>query len=89
MDSIYEVLVSKSVQRAIQRESQAVVRKKKERILRLLAEDPFYLPPRYEKLSEDTNLYSRRVNVQHRVVYKVDKQRQQVVVIGVRSHYER
>ena len=86
---MYQVIVKKSVQRALTRESQAVTRKKIERILHLLAEDPFYVPPRYEKLSEDTDLYSRRVNVQHRVVYKVNKQRQEVIILGVRSHYER
>lgn len=85
---MYRLMITKAARRDMTRESQASVRKKIDRILDLLAQNPFQSPPRYEKLAEDADLYSRRVNVQHRIVYKVDKQRQVVDVLAVRSHYE-
>ncbi|WP_196246331.1 Txe/YoeB family addiction module toxin [Lacticaseibacillus zhaodongensis] len=85
---MYTVNISKTADRDLRRESQMSVRKKIERVIAILAENPFQAPPRYEKLAEDVDLYSRRVNVQHRVVYKVDKERRLVHVLAVRSHYE-
>lgn len=85
---MYVVQMNRGVRRALAKESQNAVRKKIERLLCLLAENPFQTPPRYEKLGEAADLYSRRINVQHRLVYQVDKAAQVVTVIAVRSHYE-
>jgi toxin YoeB len=58
-------------------------------LLDMLAEDPFTTPPRYEKLVGNlSGFYSRRINIQHRLVYSVDKEHRVVHVLRMWSHYE-
>lgn len=58
-------------------------------LCKILSEDPFRNPPPYEKLVGDLNgFYSRRINVQHRLVYEVDKESHIVYVLRMWSHYE-
>lgn len=53
-----------------------------------LENDPLFTPPPYEKLSGDMRgLYSRRINVQHRLVYAVDEETRTVRVLRMWSHY--
>ena len=57
--------------------------------LALLAEDPFGTPPPFEKLIGDlTGAYSRRINIQHRLVYQVLEDEQVVKVLRLWTHYE-
>lgn len=59
-------------------------------LLILLSENPFQAPPSYEKLVGDLNgYYSRRINIQHRLVYRVDSQKHIVIVQSMWSHHER
>ncbi len=54
----------------------------------ILEKDPFQSPPPFEKLSGDLKgCYSRRINVQHRLVYQVDEQTRTVRVLRMWSHY--
>ncbi len=65
------------------------LRPKAVELLRLIAEDPFKNPPTYEKLSGDlTGAYSRRINVQHRLVYQVYEDERIVKVLRMWTHYE-
>ena len=65
------------------------MRPKVEKLLDLLAEDPFGSPPPFEKLVGDLNgAYSRRINIQHRLVYQVLEQDRLVKIIRMWSHYE-
>ena len=65
------------------------LRPKAEDLLELLNEDPFRRPPAYEKLVGDLDgAYSRRINIQHRLVYQVLKSDRVVKVIRMWSHYE-
>ena len=58
-------------------------------LLKLLAEDPFATPPNYEALVGDlTGAYSRRINIQHRLVYQVLDQERVVKVLRMWTHYE-
>lgn len=58
-------------------------------ILGILEQNPFQNPPPYEKLVGDlVGFYSRRINIQHRVVYKVYKKEKIVQVIRMWTHYE-
>jgi toxin YoeB len=67
----------------------AGLRPKAEALLALLAEDPFRNPPPYEKLVGDLNgAYSRRINVQHRLVYQVLRPERVVKVLRLWTHYE-
>ena len=58
-------------------------------LLALIAEDPFRRPPPFEKLIGDlAGAYSRRINIQHRLVYQVLENESVVKVIRLWSHYE-
>ena len=58
-------------------------------LCKILAENPFQNPPPYERLVGDlSGSYSRRINVQHRLVYEVDKEKRVVYVLRMWSHYE-
>jgi Txe/YoeB family toxin of toxin-antitoxin system len=58
-------------------------------LLELLERDPFETPPRYEKLVGDLDgAYSRRINIQHRLVYQVLADEKVVKVIRMWTHYE-
>ncbi len=67
----------------------AGLRLQAERLLAMLARNPFANPPPYEKLVGDLEgAYSRRVNIQHRLVYQVYKAERVVKVIRLWTHYE-
>lgn len=58
-------------------------------LLALLEKDPFQTPPRYEKLIGNLKgAYSRRINIQHRLVCQIYKSARTVKVIRMWSHYE-
>lgn len=58
-------------------------------LLKVLELNPFQTSPRYEKLVGDlTGAYSRRINIQHRLVYQVLEDRRIVKVIRMWTHYE-
>ncbi len=59
------------------------------RLLEILKENPFQNPPAYEKLVGDlTGAYSRRINIQHRLVYQIIEDSMTVKVIRMWTHYE-
>lgn len=57
-------------------------------LVALLEDNPFTSPPSYEKLLGFENVYSRRINVQYRLIYEVRKEEQKVVIIRMWTHYE-
>lgn len=62
---------------------------KVKKLLNLIAKNPFQNPPNYEKLVGDLQgYYSRRINLQHRLVYKVHKDINTVVIHSMWSHYD-
>jgi len=62
---------------------------KAELLLRIISDNPFQNPPPYEKLVGDLRgAYSRRINIQHRLVYEVLHDEKIVKVIRMWSHYE-
>jgi len=62
---------------------------KAEPLLDVLREDPFQSPPPYEKLVGDlAGAYSRRINIQHRLVYQVLEKERVVKVLRMWTHYE-
>ena len=62
---------------------------KTQELLDVLTADPFQNPPPFEKLVGDLDgAYSRRINIQHRMVYEVFKKEQTVRVLRMWSHYE-
>jgi len=62
---------------------------KTQELLTLLARDPFQNPPPFEKLVGDlAGAYSRRINIQHRIVYEVFLEEKTVRVLRMWTHYE-
>ena len=69
--------------------SASSLRDKAEELLEILREDPFRNPPRFEKLVGDlAGAYSRRINIQHRLVYQLLEEERTVKVLRVWTHYE-
>nr|AEA09228.1 addiction module toxin [uncultured Acidobacteriota bacterium] len=67
----------------------AGLRHKAEELLLILARNPFEQPPRFEKLLGDLKgAYSRRINIQHRLVYQVIEESRVVKVLRMWTHYE-
>ena len=67
----------------------ANLRSKAEELLEIVKADPFRNPPRYEKLVGDlAGAYSRRINIQHRLVYQVLEEERVVKVLRMWTHYE-
>jgi len=67
----------------------ANLKEKAASLLDILAENPFQNPPPYEKLVGDlSGAYSRRINIQHRLVYHVLEQEKTVKVLRMWTHYE-
>ena len=65
------------------------LKEKAQHLLDILQENPFKTPPPYEKLVGDlAGAYSRRINIQHRLVYQVYKKSKTVKVIRMWTHYE-
>jgi Txe/YoeB family toxin of toxin-antitoxin system len=63
--------------------------KNAQKILDVLRENPFQNPPPYEKLSGDLDgAYSRRINIQHRLIYQVNKDEKNVRILRMWTHYE-
>ncbi|MEI6818125.1 MAG: Txe/YoeB family addiction module toxin [Verrucomicrobiota bacterium] len=83
------VTYTKQAQKDAQRIAATKLRPQTQRLLDILAIDPFQTPPPYEKLIGDlTGAYSRRINLQHRLVYQVDATQHRVKVLRMWSHYE-
>ncbi len=57
-------------------------------LVELISNNPFETPPSYEKLIGFDNVYSRRINVHHRLVYEVRKEENTVIIIRMWTHYE-
>jgi toxin YoeB len=67
----------------------AGLKSKAERLLAVLAENPYQTPPRFEKLVGDlAGVCSRRINIQHRLVYQVLDGIKTVKIIRMWTHYE-
>ena len=57
-------------------------------LVKLLEDNPYSTPPTYEKLLGFKNVYSRRINNQHRLIYEVREDEQVGVIIRMWTHYE-
>ena len=84
----WKTVYTKMAQADARKLSAAGLRAKTQLILDLLACNPFQVPPPYEKLVGDLKgFFSRRINIQHRVVYQVLKEEKIVKVIRLWTHY--
>jgi len=85
----WELYFTKQAQKDAKKISSSELRPQVERLLQILGSDPFQTPPPFEKLVGDLEgAYSRRINIQHRLVYQVLKGQRAVKVIRMWTHYE-
>ncbi|MCB1254297.1 MAG: Txe/YoeB family addiction module toxin [Austwickia sp.] len=85
----WTLVFSRQAQKDARRLAASGLKPKTQRLLDLIAEDPFATPPRVEKLIGDlAGCYSRRINIQHRLVYEVLPQEHVVHVLRMWTHYE-
>ena len=85
----WTVVYAKHALKDAKKISAAGLKAKTEDLIEVLANDPFQNPPAYEKLVGDLDgTYSRRINIQHRLVYEVFKKERIVRVLRMWSHYE-
>ena len=84
----WEVVYTRQAIKDARRLAQAGLRPKAEALLEVLRLNPFKAPPPYESLVGDlAGLYSRRINLTHRLVYEVLKDRKTVKVLRLWTHY--
>ena len=87
--SAWRVVFTKQASKDGKKLTQAGLRQKAEQLLAILAENPFQNPPPYEKLSGDlAGIYSRRINIQRRLVYQVLEDQKVIKVLRMWTHYE-
>ena len=85
----WKLVYAKHAQKDTQKLSSAGLKEKTQALLMILRENPFQNPPPYEKLVGDlSGAYSRRINIQHRLVYQVLEDQNAVKVLRMWSHYE-
>jgi toxin YoeB len=85
----WQLVYTKQAQKDAQKLAAAGLKEKAKALLEVVRENPFQNPPPYEKLVGDlAGAYSRRLNIQHRLVYQVLQDEQTVKVLRLWSHYE-
>ena len=85
----WRLVYTKQAQRDAKKLSSSGLKSKAEELLATLAENPYRKPPLFEKLVGDlTGAYSRRINIQHRLVYPVSDKDRVVKVLRMWTHYE-
>ena len=85
----WRVVFTKQAQKDAKKLSASGLRPKAEELLEILRQNPYQNPPPYEKLVGDlTGAYSRRINIQHRLVHQVLEAEQTIKVLRLWSHYE-
>lgn len=85
----WRVVYARHAQKDAKKLAAAGLKDKTKDLLAVLAADPFQNPPPYEKLVGDlASCYSRRINIQHRLVYEVFAEERTVRVLRMWSHYE-
>jgi toxin YoeB len=84
-----ELVFTKQAQKDAKKLSSAGLKSQAQKLLDILKENPYQIPPPYEKLVGDLQgAYSRRINIQHRLVYQVYNDEKTVKVIRLWTHYE-
>ncbi len=85
----WRLVFTKQAQKDAKKISQSGLKPEASRLLDVLRADPFQNPPPYEKLMGDlSGAYSRRINIQHRLIYQVLKDIHTVKIIRLWTHYE-
>lgn len=85
----WKLVYTKQAQKDAKKLASSGLKPKAQELLALIAENPYCKPPPFEKLIGDlAGAYSRRINIQHRLVYQVLEDEHLVKVLRLWSHYE-
>ena len=85
---MWRVVFSKQAAKDAKKLPSSGLKPKAQALINLLEEDPFAAPPRYERLVGDlSGMCSRRINIQHRLVYEVFEEERTVRVLRMWTHY--
>jgi len=85
----WRLVFTKDAQKDAKKISHSGLKPQTERLLEILRNNPYQTPPPFEKLVGDlAGAYSRRINIQHRLVYQILDEIQTVKVLRMWSHYE-
>ena len=85
----WELKYTKQAQKDAKKLSASGLKTKAQKILDIVKENPYQNPPPYEKLVGDlSGAYSRRINIQHRLVYQVFENERTIKVLRLWTHYE-
>lgn len=86
---MWELYFTKQAQKDARKLASSGLKPKAQDLLEILRKDPFSSPPPYEKLIGDlSGAYSRRINIQHRLVYQMLEKERAVKVLRLWTHYE-
>jgi len=86
---MWRVVFTKQAQKDAKKLSAAGLRPKTEKLIEILRKDPYQTPPPFEKLLGDlSGAFSRRINIQHRIVYQNHDDEKAAKVIRMWTHYE-
>lgn len=86
---MWRVVFTKQAQKDAKKLSAAGLRPKAEKLIEILHENPYRTPPPFEKLLGDlAGAFSRRINIQHRLIYQILDNEKVVKVISMWTHYE-
>lgn len=87
---MYKIVYTKDLIKDIEKLKGANLNKKVLALIEIIKNNPFQTPPPYEKLVGDLQgLYSRRINIKHRLVYQILENVQTVKIISMWTHYEK
>lgn len=85
----YRLIFTKQAEKDLKKARIAGLAPKIEKILDILRSNPFCKNPRYEALTGDLKgYYSRRINIQHRIIYTIDKKKHIVAIFRAWTHYD-
>ena len=85
----WQLVFAKQAQKDAQKLASSGLKSKAQEVLGIIQTDPFQNPPPYEKLVGDlAGAYSKRINIQHRLVYQVLRKEHVVKVLRLWTHYE-
>lgn len=86
---MYRLIYTKQAKKDAKKVSAGGLRNQTQKLLKLLEQDPYLEPPPYKKLMGDLDgAISRRINIQHRLVYQILEEAKLVKIIRMWSHYE-
>jgi len=86
---MWKIYYTKQAKKDAKKLASAGLKNKAMELLSVIQEDPYQNPPPYEKLVGDlSGAYSRRINIQHRIVYQVLEEEKAIKILRLWTHYE-